>query len=771
MKILFFFFLLFIQLACYAQIGTGEWRVHVPNDHAIDVVTRGKTLYTAFAEGLFEYNTTDQEKRLWTPVNGLSDTRITCLSRGSMATDAVYIGYENGNIDKLENNTVTNIPDIKIAQLTGSKRINRIVFYDGYIYCATGFGIVKIDLARNEVKDTYYPLSSGGSIQDIAFIGDTLFAVSNKKLLKAKKDHPAISDPSTWATVTYVPQLVQSELSYTDIEPNASGYSILKQHEAYGKDSVFYLEQGTRQLVTNYTFDIQINSLESQASQLVINAAGFVVFYTNGTTMGNYYSIGEVGTWFNPMASCQLNNILYIADETKGLRVFSNPQNLAEISFDGPPRGKFYAMDCQANKLVVASGGLFGVDPTYNDAGIYLFEDEQWKLYNHENMVKWNQNTVRDFLTVSINPTNTNQIGIGTVSAVPVSLLDLNGQVTDTFTRTNSALAYTNLGLVTSVKFDEKGNLWTLLKSETPLTVRSKDGNWYAYDCGSEVKNKFPKKLVVDYKGNKWFSVGDVGLIGYKDNGTLDNTADDAIVTLNAGDYTGDLPSTTVNTIAVDFDNEIWIGTESGFAVLYNAENAFTATAGNYNAQQIKVKYDSEYEFVLNDVNIVDIEVDGGNRKWMATANSGLVLLSADGTEIIQNFTTQNSPLISNAIIDIQLNHQTGELFIITDKGLVSYRTDATYEDPNYSAVTVFPNPVKPDYSGVVTIQGIRYDSDIKITDVSGKLVYQTTSNGGTATWNCKTTTGEQVGGGIYLIWTAANEGKGKCVGKVLLVK
>jgi Two component regulator propeller len=755
----------------YSQLGTGQWRVHVPNDHAIDVVSREKTVYTAFAEGLFEYNTIDQEKRLWTAVNGLSDTRITCLSRTALTNSAVYIGYENGNIDKLENNTVTNIPDIKIAQLTGSKRINRLLFHEGFLYCATGFGIVKIDPARNEVKDTYYPLTSGGTVNDIAFIGDTLFALTNTKLVKVKKDHPAISDPSTWSTVTYVPQLIQSALTYTDIEPNALGFSILKKHEDYGKDSVFYLEQGTRQLVTNYTFDIQINSLESQSGQLVINAAGFVVFYSNGTTMGNYYSLGEVGTWFNPMASCQLDNLLYIADELKGLRVFSSSQILSDITFDGPPRGKFYAMDCFANKLVIASGGLFGIDPTYNDAGIYLFENEQWKLYDHENMTKWNQNTVRDFLSVSINPANTNQVGIGTVSAIPVSLLNLDGQVTDTFTRNNSALSYTNLGLVTSLKFDEKGNLWTLLKSEFPLSVRASDGNWYAYDCGSEAKNKFPKKLVVDYKGNKWFSVGDVGLIGYKDNGTLENTEDDAYVVLNTGAYTGALPSSTINAIAVDFDNEIWIGTESGFAVLYNADNAFTAAAGNYNAQQIKVNFQSEYEYVLNDVNIVDIEVDGGNRKWMATANSGLVLLSADGTEIIENFTTENSPLISNTIIDIQLNHQTGELFIITDKGLVSYRTDATYEDPNYSSVSVFPNPVKPDYSGVVTIQGIRYDSDIKITDVSGKLVYQTTSNGGTATWDCKTTTGEQVGGGVYLIWTAANEGKGNYVGKVLVVR
>ena len=106
----------------------------------------------------------------------------------------------------------------------------------------------------------------------------------------------------------------------------------------------------------------------------------------------------------------------------------------------------------------------------------------------------------------------------------------------------------------------------------------------------------------------------------------------------------------------------------------------------------------------------------------------------------------------------------------MTDKGLISYRTDATYEDPEYSNVKVFPNPVKPDFSGQITIQGIKYDSDIHVTDVAGNLVYKTTSNGGTATWDGKTLTGEKVKSGVYLFWTAPNVGKGRKVGKVVVI-
>ena len=176
-------------------------------------------------------------------------------------------------------------------------------------------------------------------------------------------------------------------------------------------------------------------------------------------------------------------------------------------------------------------------------------------------------------------------------------------------------------------------------------------------------------------------------------------------------------------------------------------------------------------EYVLGSTHITDIEVDGGNRKWMATANAGVLLLSQDGSEILEQYTTDNSPLISNNIFDLKLDQTNGELFIITDKGLVSFRTKATYEDPEYSDVVVFPNPVRPNYFGPITMQGIRYNSDVKVTDVAGNLVYKTTSNGGTATWDGKTLDGQKAATGVYLIWTVTNEGNDKKVGKVLIVK
>lgn len=322
------------------------------------------------------------------------------------------------------------------------------------------------------------------------------------------------------------------------------------------------------------------------------------------------------------------------------------------------------------------------------------------------------------------------------------------------------------------MRYDEQGNLWVLAcYSNEVLKVLKKDGSWLSYDAGSSTKNRFTQKLVLDYNGNKWFAVEGVGLVGYKDNNTLDDPSDDKRIILNKGENSGALPSTNVTAIAADFNNRIWIGTDEGFAILYASNTAFDASPGQYNAQRIKVQFEGNVEFLLGSTAITAIEVDGGNRKWLGTANTGLFLLSADGTSVEQHFTRENSPLISNAISDLKFNHQTGELFIITDQGLVSYRADASYEDPSLANVKVFPNPARPSDKGWITIQGILFDSDVRITNAAGKLVYKTRSNGGTAVWDGNDVDGNRVETGVYLIWTASNTTKGRYIGKVLVIK
>jgi hypothetical protein len=770
MRLLIFTFLTF---QAFGQVGTGEWRLHVPANKAIDVAAGNGIAYAAFEAGLVEYDIEAKEVSVWTDVNGLSDINLTALYF-DQSQSALYIAYDNGNLDKLKDNRITNIPSIKMAEIPGSKRINKIVPYNGFIYLATGFSVVKIDPLKDEIKDTWYPTNGNLAILDIAFRNDSIFALSSNQLYSADINNFALADPNEWDISSLLP-VISSE-TYTEIETVQNELYVLFKVDGYGLDTIYQLQPSGLLPVLPSTESYEINSIFNSNSKIGANLDGAIYILNTDFTFASNYNSFSLGQWIRPQNSCFYNNSLWVADASIGFLELPNFFNLNKISFDGPPKKEFYSLDCEQGKLAIAGGGLSSVAATYSGSGIYLFEDEKWSLRDRDNMTLWsNGAAIWDFLTVSIDPNKPENIAVGTFSPTPISIMDATNQVVDTFTPLNSTLQYTEAGgslcMINAVKYDQSSNLWVLNAfTDSPLNVYTADGEWYAFDTGLSSKNKFAKKLVIDYNGNKWFSLDGAGLFGFNDNETISNASDDKYKNLNSGEYTGGLPSNTVNAIAVDFDNEIWIGTDNGFAVLYNSENVFDAAAGSYNAQRIKLEYEGNVEYVLGNTNITDIEVDGANRKWFATANSGIILLSADGLEVISQFTTENSPLISNNILDIKLDQTTGELYIVTDKGLISYRTDATYEDPEYSNVKVFPNPARPDFEGPITIQGIRYDSDIKITDVAGNLVYQTTSNGGTATWNGKTITGEKVTSGVYLIWTAPNEGKGRKVGKVLVI-
>ncbi len=447
---------------------------------------------------------------------------------------------------------------------------------------------------------------------------------------------------------------------------------------------------------------------------------------------------------------------------------------IKDIPIVGPFNSDFYSMDWQDDKLAIASGRLNGKLPSFSRNGVHLFENESWDFHNITNVQAWEDKNIWDFIDVAVNPSNTAEVAVASYSEEPLSIFN-NDSVT-LYNDLNSTLEFTESGngwsLVSSVSYDPDGNLWALNGyTDKPLNVRDANGDWMNFDCGGSARNIYTKKMIIDFNDQVWFASENKGLFGYNHNGSINNSNDDQYVQLTSGTNSGNLPSDNVTAIAADFDGEIWIGTDAGFAILYNASNAFGATPGDYDAQRVKVSFEGNVEYVLGSTHITDIEVDGGNRKWMATANAGILLLSADGSEILEQFTVENSPLISNNIFDLKLDQSNGELYIITDKGLVSYRSDASYEDPTYEGFVVFPNPVRPNFSGPVTIQGIRYDSDVKITDAAGNLVYKTTSNGGTATWNCNAINGEPVVTGVYFIWTATNAGKDKKVGKVLVIK
>jgi hypothetical protein len=163
------------------------------------------------------------------------------------------------------------------------------------------------------------------------------------------------------------------------------------------------------------------------------------------------------------------------------------------------------------------------------------------------------------------------------------------------------------------------------------------------------------------------------------------------------------------------------------------------------------------------------IAVDGGNRKWFGTDN-GLWLFSEDGDEALQHFTTANSPLPSNKILDVAVHDRTGEVFVATEGGLVSYRGSATVTEGKPDCAKVYPNPVRSDYSGPVGISGLSNNAEVKITDVTGTLVYQTRATGGSVVWNLADYNGRRVQSGVYLVMTSDAQGQNGCIAKVAVL-
>jgi|688.fasta_scaffold57822_2 hypothetical protein len=763
-----------VSFGLFSQVETGSWRLHTATMRALDIAQDDEFVYTAYENGLMKYHLDSKEKTLLNKMNGLSDILLSCIYYDTI-DQALYIGYKNGNIDKVSGNTVINIPAIKLASISGSKKINRFYRYGTTVYIATDFGVVLVNPLKNEIKDTYYPTNSVAPIVDIEIKDQQILALSPSKLFIGNIGDVLLPSPQGWTQDMRVPMVFNS--TYAAIEKVNEEVFVLQKTNAFGNDTILKLTPTEFVYFDYYSVGLEIANLTQHENKLDVLADGALLTYNaNGQLIESALSF-YLGIYFRPNQMVVLENgEKWMADEFSGpIRVIGE-YSYEKVTYPGPPRNDFYAMDWNKGKLAIASGRLEFKSPGFLRHGYYLFQDENWSYNDNTTLSQWQGIDIHDFIDISVNPKNPEEVAVSTYSAYPVSIINTANNSCSVYDQTNSAIQLSLAGngwsLVSDVCYDTKGNLWVLNGwSDRPLVVKRADNTWSAFDCGVEARNKYTTRMVIDKDQNLWFATETNGLFGYNYSETIDNIGDDFHINLSSGDFSGALPSNNVTALAVDLDGELWIGTDAGFAVLYNTTGSFTANPGDYNAQRIKVRFEGNVEYVLGSTHITDIEVDGGNRKWMATAGAGLVLLSSDGSEIIKQFTKENSALISNNIYDIKMNQETGELFIITDLGLVSYRSDASQDDADYSSTKVFPNPVRPGYEGLITIQGIRYDSDVKVTDVSGNLIFKTTSNGGTATWDGKRVDGTKVESGVYLIWTATNEGSSNKVGKVVVVR
>jgi hypothetical protein len=325
---------------------------------------------------------------------------------------------------------------------------------------------------------------------------------------------------------------------------------------------------------------------------------------------------------------------------------------------------------------------------------------------------------------------------------------------------------------IAGLAFDRDGNLWISNGYATnPIACRTKNGAWHTFNPGSVLNgNLLVSDILAASNGYKWLlRPRGNGILVFNDGGTIGNTGDDQYKVLNNQPGSGGLPSNDVYSFAEDKDGHIWVGTNRGVAVFYTPNAIFGG--GDFDAQQILIEQDGNVQILFETEAVTALAVDGANRKWVGTETSGAYLVSADGRTQIHHFTAQNSPLPSNTITSIAIDGITGEVFFGTDRGILSYRSDATESAFENTCASVFPNPVRESYTGPVAITGLVRDSEVRITDMAGNLVYSTTSLGGQAVWPGTDLAGGRVATGVYLVFAVDRTGSYKCNTKVLVVR
>ena len=768
-RLLFSLFLLLHVSSYNAQdIAIGEWKEHLSYKAAISVAEGDGKVYCATRSGVFFYNKADNSMDRFSKVNGLSDVDPSVLNFNK-ADNKLLIAYQNSNIDLVEAGYITNISDIKRKQIVGNKTINNIHFINQFAYLACGFGIVVVDMDKVEVKDTYYIGPNGAyiNVYDITSDGTYIYAATSGGIYKASLSSANLANYANWSKMTGLPNGHFNAIAAINGKIVANFSKSLTSGTA-GQDTIFYYNNTSWShmgVVGNYT----VKGIKTQGNGITVTYDGSVsVFDINLSGIANYNSY-SFGSCKANAAVYDAQNSLWIADEKYGL-VSKIGSSFAYKYPNGPAGTSIYGMSVKDGNIMVAPGGKL----TYVRDGLYWNTEGEWKNLkgNYPGVV--NLDTISDIINVLIDPLNAKRAFMASWGQGLIELY--NGVPVNYYVEANSSLQ--GLGIpnynpirVYGMAVDDLSTLWVANQGASEaISSRTASGSWKSlnfsayFNTGADIG-----ELLIDKNSQKWLVIGGLsgGLMVYK-GGTNDIPSNANTKKFSTAAGNGALPSLGVYSIAEDLDGEIWIGTDKGVAVFYSPENIFSGQ--NFDAQQILIEQDGNVQILLETEQVQAIAVDDANRKWIGTASSGVYLISADGTEQLFHFTESNSPLFSDNVKHIKIDRATGEIYFGTSKGLISYRGTAIEGNENFKDVYAFPNPVKPEYGGPIAIKGLINNSIIKITDISGSLVFETKSEGGQAIWYGKNFNGEKVSTGVYMVFCTSEDGSQKIATKILFI-
>ncbi len=760
---------LLCSLPMQAQLGVGKWRDCFSYYELHKVLQAGDRIYASAAGGLFYYDLDDLTVNRMNKTTILNDVGISTFAYDQQTKDLV-IAYNNANIDIVRNDKVTNISDIKRNNIGGSKNINSIRFKDRCAYIACGFGIVVVDLTRNEIKETFY-LGEDGTylgINDIAFTDSLIVAATDNGILYADKDNPYLNINTNW---TLDESSLLAGLKVKRLETGDDGQLVALAYSD-GSDTTIYRENGTMTFAPLASGNIR--NIKVSQNKLLVCHQDRVSIYD-----GQYSLLQEVGDidWMKMEANdAELGSdgTLWIAHQWAALASIDMSNNMRLNTFypQGPSSDNSYRLTAYDNELMVSPGGhTTTYSGVYLPANVFTFDGEEWKALEDPYHLL---DGVTDIIEVVVNPRNQK---VRLAAAWRSGIVEItNNKVTNLYNETNSDGALQpyvegnyNALFTGAIAYDNKGNAWiTNSLKQNGLAVLYSNGSWQSFNTHSMVNGSDLDHII-------WDSIRGLKLFWGRANKIFvhDGESKMAYIDPNNG---AKLETSIVNCVVQDHNGNIWIGTNKGIKVVYNLSSIFDnggegerspVTCNNilYNENGIS-------EYLMAYESVTTIVVDGANRKWVGTSTGGLYLLSANGLEQIEHFTAANSPLFSDKIVSLAIMPWSGQLFIITDKGLETYRSTATYafSEP-MDDIHAFPNPVRPDYDGPIAIKGFTRNGIVHITDAAGNTVFSTRANGGQAIWNGCTNSGERVASGIYYVFASAEDGSMRSATKIMVIR
>ena len=750
---------LFFQI-CVSQ-PFQNWKGYFSYNQIRDISESNTKIYAAAENALFTKNLASNDIKTVNTIDGLSGQTISAVYHSDTFNKTV-VGYEDGLMIVINDadGSILNVVDIINKNIPSNiKRVNHFIEYDGIVYVSCDFGIVQYKLATLEFGDTYFIGPAGQEIkvyQTAVFNGDIYAVTQYNGIRKASVTNPNLIDYSQW-------EVFDSNYWTGIVAFNNQLIAMKTNNNVYKYNGFFFEQIGA---IGQTGLDIRATS-----NYLVVTSLNHVFIYNTSLSQIIHIQNSQI-TSIPVTFTCATvaNETIYIGTNENGIvsSSITSPTNFEFIMPNGPVRNNIFSINSSSSNLWAVYGGY---DMFYNPYGyIPSMGPTTFDISKYNESSGWQNIPYSDLLgakalvRIAVNPNDENELCIASFNN---GLLKIVSDVPTTlYNAVNSAMEGDG-PRINSTAYDNSGNLWlTQSRTQKGLHVLKSNGTWAAFDMRTILtdyaSNDFCK-IAIDKSGTKWIASYKNGVVAFNENSNI------GFKKLSEGADLGNLPSQDVRAIAVDNRNQVWIGTNKGLRILpstgsYNSDEQMKANA-------IIILEDGLAQELLYEQFITDIVVNGSNQKWIGTADSGVFLFSSNGQETIYHFTKDNSPLPSNVINDIDINSVTGEIFFATDRGMVSFQGTATKPADSLNAVYVYPNPVRPEFVGTVKIAGLISKANIKITDIEGNLVYETTSEGGTVEWDTKAFGKYNVASGVYIIFIAAEDASETAVKKVMIIR